>query len=419
MTWKRTWPFWVIAGGYVVTMLGTTLPTPLYPLYARRYGISALGLTAIFAAYGFTVIIVLLGFGPRADHFRRRWVLLLALVLTGLSALDFTVASSEVALFVGRVLSGVAAGLYAAEGAAALTELHPARDTRVAALASTAASMAGLGLGPLLAGVLAQYAPDPLRLAYAVQLALVAVSLVAVWTVPEPERPQPSPPGPREREAVGAGVRGVGVPDALRPVFVRAATVALCGFALMGLFTSLVPSMLSAELHTQNHALAGATAALVFAASAVAQLALRRLPDRASISAGAVLVAAALAVVVAAAFSGMVVLLLSGALIGGLGQGLSFMGSMAVVNRQAPDTFRGSVVSAYFVAAYLGIAMPVLGLGVLAAPLGFATATLVFAAVLAPLALLVAVDAIRPAAARAYGSPTPCSEQPHPAVQPC
>jgi MFS family permease len=412
---KRSWPFWVVGAAYMVTMLGTTLPTPLYPLYAHRYGISAAGLTTIFAAYALTVLIVLLGFGPRADRFGRRRVLLLALTLTGLSALDFLLASNEAALFAGRVLSGVAAGLYTAEGPAALTELHPDRDTRAAALVSTAASVAGLGLGPLLAGVLAQYAPDPLRLAFAVELALVAASLLAVRSVPQPE-----PPRERARAGrAGAGARGVGVPAALRPAFVRAATVALCGFALLGLFTSLVPSLLAGELHTTNHALAGAVAALVLGASAASQLALRRVPDRGAVGSGAVLVAAALALVVLAAVSGSVLLLVAAALVGGLGQGLSFMGSLAVVNRQAPDTHRGSVVSAYFVAAYLGLAVPVLGLGLLAVPLGLAKAILVFAAVLAPLALLVAADTVRPVAARAYGGAAPCSEQDQQAVRPC
>lgn len=32
-------------------MLGTTLPTPLYPLYQAQFGFSQLTITVIFAAY--------------------------------------------------------------------------------------------------------------------------------------------------------------------------------------------------------------------------------------------------------------------------------------------------------------------------------------------------------------------------------
>jgi MFS family permease len=136
----------------------------------------------------------------------------------------------------------------------------------------------------------------------------------------------------------------------------------------------------------------------VFAASAVAQLALWRMADCDAVRAGAALLASALVLVIGAAVSRSVALLLTAALIGGLGQGLAFTGSLAAVNRQAPDTHRGGVASAYYVAAYLGNAVPVLGLGMLSILLGLATATLVFAAVLAPLALLVA-DTIHPATA--------------------
>jgi hypothetical protein len=33
--------FWGVVYAYLVTMLGTTLPTPLYGLYQRRLGFSA------------------------------------------------------------------------------------------------------------------------------------------------------------------------------------------------------------------------------------------------------------------------------------------------------------------------------------------------------------------------------------------
>src|SRR3954453_16311367 len=39
-----------------VAMLGTTLPTPLYPLYQERYGFSELTITVIFAVYAAGVI---------------------------------------------------------------------------------------------------------------------------------------------------------------------------------------------------------------------------------------------------------------------------------------------------------------------------------------------------------------------------
>jgi ABC-type sugar transport system permease subunit len=48
--WRRA-VFWGVAYAYLVTMLGTTLPTPLYGLYQRRFGFSAGVRTVIFATY--------------------------------------------------------------------------------------------------------------------------------------------------------------------------------------------------------------------------------------------------------------------------------------------------------------------------------------------------------------------------------
>src|SRR5436305_10857542 len=40
-----------VAYAFAVIMLGTTLPTPLYPIYVGRFGFSGLTVTVIFAIY--------------------------------------------------------------------------------------------------------------------------------------------------------------------------------------------------------------------------------------------------------------------------------------------------------------------------------------------------------------------------------
>ena len=48
---RRTYPMWLAAYAFAVVMLGTTLPTPLYPIYERLWGFSPLVITVIFAVY--------------------------------------------------------------------------------------------------------------------------------------------------------------------------------------------------------------------------------------------------------------------------------------------------------------------------------------------------------------------------------
>jgi len=59
-TANRDTGFWLVAAAFVVTMLGTTLPTPLYPLYEQRFAIAPVLITVIFAIYACGVIVGLL-----------------------------------------------------------------------------------------------------------------------------------------------------------------------------------------------------------------------------------------------------------------------------------------------------------------------------------------------------------------------
>jgi predicted MFS family arabinose efflux permease len=73
--------FWGVAYAYLVTMLGTTLPAPLYGLYQQRLGFSAGVLAVIFALYAAGFLIALLLFGALSDRVGRRPVIAAALVL--------------------------------------------------------------------------------------------------------------------------------------------------------------------------------------------------------------------------------------------------------------------------------------------------------------------------------------------------
>jgi MFS family permease len=236
--------FWGIAYTYLVTMLGTTLPAPLYGLYQQRLGFSAAMLTVVFALYAAGFLIALLLFGGLSDRIGRRPVIAAALVLAVVSTAVFLSTGDLALLFVGRLISGLAAGLVTSAATAALTELEPGRDTRRASMVSTAASTFGLGLGPVLAGVLAQYAPLPVRLPFAVYLGLLVPAFAAVWAMPETVVAPLA--GPRWQP------QRVGVSQQVRSAFVVAAAGGFAGFAILGLFASLAPTFVRGELGIGN-----------------------------------------------------------------------------------------------------------------------------------------------------------------------
>ena len=153
---------------------------------------------------------------------------------------------------------------------AALTELIPAPASRRASLMATAANMGGLGLGPLIAGLFAQYAPHPTTLVFAVYLVVLAAAGLCLLFVPETV-------SPRRRPALR--FTGLGIPERGRGEFIAAAAAAFSAFSILGLFSALAPTFLGV-MHEHNHATAGAVVFLLFAVGTVTQLVASRFPAR-------------------------------------------------------------------------------------------------------------------------------------------
>src|SRR5260221_731758 len=178
--WRLSRPvaFWLIAYAFAVTMLGTTLPTPLYVIYQAQWHFSTSLITLIFAAYALVVLAALLAAGRWSDRPGGRPVLAEAIGLSIASAATFILAPSVGWLFAGRALSGLSAGLMTGTATAALTETARPGSGRRASLVSTTANIGGLGLGPLLAGLLAQYAPRPTVMPAGLAVFLAALGLI-------------------------------------------------------------------------------------------------------------------------------------------------------------------------------------------------------------------------------------------------
>ncbi len=91
--------------------------------------------------------------------------------------------------------------------------------------------------------------------------------------------------------------------------------------------------------------------------------------------------------VTAAAAISSLALLLAGSAVAGIGQGLAFMGLLAGVSDAAPDDQRGEVVSTFYVASWLGAALPVLAVGFAAPAIGLLRSASIFTAVIAVISL--------------------------------
>jgi len=157
--------FAALAFTFAVVMLGTTMPTPMYPLYQAKLGFSVEMLTVIYAVYAVGVLAALLGLGRWSDTLGRRPMLVAGLGFAIASGVFFLASGGIWQLLVGRLLSGVSAGIFTGTATAAVIELAPAHWKHRASYVATGVNIVGLGLGPLLAGLAVQYLPWPLHLA--------------------------------------------------------------------------------------------------------------------------------------------------------------------------------------------------------------------------------------------------------------
>jgi MFS family permease len=372
-----------VAYAFLVTMIGTTMPTPLYPIYEQRFGFAALTVTIVYAVYGIGVLGTLLLVGPLSDRLGRRPLLLPGLGFAAASSVVFILAHGLPALFIGRVLSGISAGLFTGTATAALLDLASDSGKQRATLVATVVNMGGLGLGPLLAGILAELAPDPLRLPYAVHLALLVPAAAVIFLMPEPH---PAEPLPHARRAPAINLH---IPAEVRSTFIRAATAAFAAFATLGLFSAIAPVFLGKLLGLPNHALSGAVVFTLFAASLGGQLSLSRFSAQGALQAGCGFMIAGLAAIAAGLAANSLLLLLLGAAVAGFGTGPSFRAGLSALNAQTPPAKRGEVNSAFFLVAYVALSVPIIGVGVANNAFGLRAAGLVFIGCVALLALLV------------------------------
>ncbi|MBB2943158.1 MFS family permease [Actinoplanes lutulentus] len=351
--------FWSIALAFLTAMAFSTVPTPLYPLYMKQDGFDTFTVTIVFAVYAVGVVISLLLAGHVSDRLGRKTILIPALALELLAAVLFLTSTSLPVLLAARFVTGLGVGMITATATAHLSELHaahrPGASRQRFEVVSTAANSGGLGLGTLLAGLLAQFVYAPLRTPYLVFIGLLAVSIVAVALTPETVTRVPGRYAYRPQRIGAHGDR---------TVYLAAATSALASFAVFGVFTSLAPGFVAGTLHHSSRALAGAIVFAVFGAAAAAQALTGRLSGPAKTRLGLLAQAGGIVTLVAGMHTASLAAFLIGGVAAGIGAGVLFKAAVGAVAASAAPAERGEALAGLFLIAYLGLGVPAIGLGV-------------------------------------------------------
>jgi MFS family permease len=354
--------FWAVALTFLALAAFTTVPSPLYALYQARDGFSEFMVTVIYAAYAIGVIGALALAGHLSDWYGRRRLLIPAAGLAMVSAIVFLTWKSVPGLLLARVLSGISIGAAASTATAYLAELHAvhrpnAAGTR-AQITATTVNMGGLGVGALIAGLLAQWVGHPLTVPYVVFL--IATFLAAIAVALSPETREAVKPRPRYRP------QRASVPAEARGEFYAAALSAFVVFSAMGLFAGLSGLFLVVALHHPSHALAGATLFAVFSAGVVAQLATMTWPLPRTLAAGMAVMVVGLAATVTAVWlsTPSLALFILGGAVTGAGGGAIFKGAVGTVIRIARPESRAEALTGLYLAGFIGLSVPIVGTGV-------------------------------------------------------
>jgi MFS family permease len=364
-----------------LVLFAASTPSPLYPVYERRFGFSPVTLTAIFAVYAFALIAALLTTGALSDRVGRRPVLLVSLLLLAAAMAVFAVADGVGWLFAARVLQGLGTGVATGTLSAVLLDLQP-RPGMGPTVSAVAPSL-GLAVGALGAGALVQHGPAPRQLVFWLLVGAFLVAAAALAVVPETV--------PYSRGWLRAVRPRIGVPPAARATFLAVTPIVVAGWALTGFYLSLGPSLTASLTGGDDRLVAGLPLAAIFGAGAIGSLVTPHWTAARAVLVGGPLFIVGAVLTIAAVEVDQFWLYLVGSAIAGLGFGPSFAGSLRALAPLVGLTERGELLTAVYVTSYLGFSVPALAAGVLTTHIGLRATANGYAAVIVALALIATV----------------------------
>lgn len=367
----------IALGGLGVLASQTATPTPLYPVYAERWSLEPLAVSAVFAAYVLGLTVALLFFGALSDHVGRRPVGVVALTCAASAMTVLALAGGLEMLVVGRVLQGLAAGLGMAAFGAALIDHSPPERRPFYAMVNSALLPVATGLGAVVSALVLEAGGGSLRAPFVVQGVGIVAALVAALLLQERH--------PRRPGALRSLRPGVVVPVGTRRLFALAAAALCAAWSLVGLYLGIGPTV-SATIFGVDTPVAGSLAVLSASGTGgVASLLTVRLAPRRAITVGSWLLLVAAALIAVAVLREDLVLYYVASTIGGFGFGSAFQGGLRIVVAVAPAADRAGVMAALYLVSYLAFGLPTLGAGLLIPTIGLAAAVVGYGVLVATL----------------------------------
>ncbi|MDE8556767.1 multidrug transporter subunit MdtD [Pantoea agglomerans] len=161
MTTQNTnvrWQLWIVAIGFFMQTLDTTIVNTAIPSMAHDLGVSPLHMHSVIVYYVLTVAVMLPVSGWLADRFGVRNIFFCAIVLFSLGSLLCALSGTLGQLVLSRVVQGIGGAMMVPVGRLTVMKIVPREQYMSAMTFVTLPGQIGPLLGPALGGVLVEYA---------------------------------------------------------------------------------------------------------------------------------------------------------------------------------------------------------------------------------------------------------------------
>jgi hypothetical protein len=254
----------------------------------------------------------------------------------------------------------------------------------------------GAGLGPLLAGGVAQTLAHPVQPVFAIEFLVLLSAFIITMRLPLSR--------PAKAAHVGARLRLPSVPRENRRHILSGIAVFGPGITATSFVLALGPSLLARLLEVRSPLLAGGMAAAMFAVATGVQFIVRSWSVRAIFAASSTATVLAMGALCFTVHASSAPVLVVAALLAGAGQGLGQLGGLTLISLHVPDTSRAEANAIMNIGGYLPAGLLAVSTGYAIDFLGLSAGVAMFAVVLAISALVFGGAVFRNQSPRRDGS---------------
>lgn len=343
---------------FAVIYMASAAPVPFFAIYRQTLDLTHSDLSYAAVAYFAGAVTALLMLARISDHFGRRIVIFINLLLAMFGCLIFLDFASSAMLLAGRFIQGFACGLASSAVAAYVVDNAPLSPAWLGSVVTGAAPMLGLAGGSLASGALRQYGSGSLSIIFVVIMAMLMVCFVMLAFSPETVL--------RSQGGFRSLKPQIRIPLSIRPLLPAACATFVGTWSIGGFYLPFSASMAAEQLHTDNTFVAATVFACMMTPYLIGGSLAGRMKPVGAQRMGMVAFTLCMAGIIASLKLSSVSFFLLATVGAGIAWGIAFTGSMRTILGNISKEDRAGVLSTVFLISYSGAAIPNMFVGQLA-----------------------------------------------------